>query len=241
MKTVFLLLVAFFYVFTSNAQTLVISNGEDTGTGWWTAGSAGSVDIWDNPSKDDVNNTDKAMTVWINNGDVSYTGGGLSGLDIDVNTYNAISVMIFKKMEGAVRLELQDGTQSYFVTTNYTTPGSWQKLTFPIPAGTGNIKTLLVAPHFEDYTLNIIPDGEYHRMWWDQIVAYNESTSSIQTESSTEEETVSTQVYSLAGRLLQTALNSGTINRNTLSEGTYLIKKTDRTGKSTIEKIYIAR
>ena len=70
MKKTILLLVLDLIAIGMFAQT-VISNGEDIGTGWWPAGSAGAVDVWDNPLKDGVNNTDKAMTVWINNGDIS--------------------------------------------------------------------------------------------------------------------------------------------------------------------------
>ncbi len=238
MKKLFLISIAIFCFHAANAQTLVISNGENTGTGWWTAGSAGSVDIWDNPSKDAVNSTDKSMTVWINNGDASYTGAGLSGLNIEVNTYDAISVMVFKRITGTVRLELQDGTQSYFVTANYTTPGLWQKLTFAIPAGTGNITTLLVAPHFEDYTLNPIPDGESHRIWWDEVVAYKQATSGINAESAFVAEIVSTQVYSLTGDLLQNVSKGEAIHWNALPKGVYLGKKVQNNGRTTYEKVF---
>jgi len=174
-----IMLSLFIAVFSVVSAQQVISNGEDIGTAWWPAGSAGAVDVWDNPLKDGVNNSDKSITVWINNSDVDYTGAGISGLNVDVAAYNTISVMVYKLIEGKVRLELQDGTSNYFVLANYNTPGAWQKLTFKIPSGMGNIQTLLVAPHFENYQTNPIPDGEAHRMWWDEIVAYYDTNTGI--------------------------------------------------------------
>jgi len=172
MKRTFLLVVLNLVFLTMFAQQ-VISNGEDIGIGWWPAGSAGSVDISDNPLKDGTNSTDKAMTVWINNADYLWTGGGMGGLNIDVNSYNCISLMVYKLIPGKVQLEIHDDIHpNVYLQQDYTTPGHWQKLVFEIPEGLGNIKTILVAPHFENSVLNPIPDGEAHRMWWDEIVAY---------------------------------------------------------------------
>lgn len=231
MKKTFLLLVSVVGAFALNAQSLVVSNGEDTGLGWWPAGSAGEVGVWDNPASDVINSTAKAMTVWINNDNLSYTGGGMGGLNIDVSIYNTISVMIYKQVEGTVRLELQDGTNSYFVSVDYTTPLAWQKLDFAIPAEIGNITTLLVAPHFTDYTVNPLPEGEAHRMWWDEVVAYYRNPSSISSEDINSKEIVLTQIFSLSGNLVKTLQRGAELNNSDLLKGAYIIKTTDTDGK----------
>lgn len=239
MKRSILLLVANLFIVTLFAQQ-VISNGEDTGTGWWPAGSAGAVDTWDNPLKDDVNGTNKAMTVWINNGDADYTGGGIGGLSIDVSPYNTISVMIFKQIAGTVRLELQNGTSNFFVTANYTSPGAWQNLKFLIPAGVGTLTTLLVAPHFENYVTNPIPDGEAHRMWWDQVVAYNDTTTGISNAfDSKRQNIVKTEIYSLNGVLIEQLGANEEIPYTRLSRGVFLVKCTDNNGNTSVSKVSV--
>lgn len=172
MKKNYLLIIVLFSTFMLNAQEQVIFNGETVNNGWWVAGSTQYIDIWDNPSKDEVNGTDKAITVWMNNGADVWTGGGIGGLNINVNTYNSVSVMVYKQISGTVQLELQDGTNKVYLQKEYTTPGKWQKLVYDIPIGLGNITTLLVAPHLVNTTENPIPDGEAHRMWWDEVIAF---------------------------------------------------------------------
>lgn len=78
--------------------------------------------------------------------------------------------MVYKQISGTVQLELQDGTNKVYLQKEYTTPGKWQKLVYDIPIGLGNITTLLVAPHLVNTTENPIPDGEAHRMWWDEVI-----------------------------------------------------------------------
>jgi hypothetical protein len=95
-----------------------------------------------------------------------------------------------------------------------------------------------VAPHFEDYTINPIPDGESHRMWWDEVVAYKQATSGIGEESSSLAEMMSTQVYSLSGHLLQNASKGESINWNAFPKGVYLVKKVDSAGKISNEKVF---
>jgi predicted esterase len=172
MKKIILLLVLNFAVVALFSQQ-VISNGEDTGLGWWAVGSTGSVDTWDTPAKDASNSTNKAFTVWINNDGVAWTGAGLGGLNIDVKLYNTISLMVYKQILGNVQLELKDGINpNVYLHKPYTTPGHWQKLEFTIPETLGNITTIGVSPHFENYSENPIPAGDAHRFWWDEVTAY---------------------------------------------------------------------
>jgi hypothetical protein len=151
----------------------IISNAEDTGLSWWQAGST-AVEIVDWHPKEG-NSSAKAMTIWISPTSDAWSGGGLSGLNINVSAYNKISVLVYKNVAGTVRLELQDGGPNQFVTANYTTPGVWQKLEFAIPAGMGNITTLLIAP-FIDYNLSTIV-GEQSRCFWDNVIAFNDNQS----------------------------------------------------------------
>ncbi|MDS1031324.1 hypothetical protein RDV77_01640 [Porphyromonadaceae sp. NP-X] len=231
----------FVAVFSVVSAQQVISNGEDIGTAWWPAGSAGAVDVWDNPLKDGVNNSDKSITVWINNSDVDYTGAGISGLNIDVAAYNTLSVMVYKLIEGKVRLELQDGISNYFVVANYNTPGAWQKLTFKIPSGIGNIQTLLVAPHFENYQTNPIPDGEAHRMWWDEIVAYFDINSGInEIPFPLNHEYTTTEIYSSNGSLIKKISGNFSVRDLNLPQGLYILKQKDvKNGVPSISKIFV--
>jgi len=238
MKKTILLLVLDLIAIGMFAQT-VISNGEDIGTGWWPAGSAGAVDVWDNPLKDGVNNTDKAMTVWINNADADYTGGGLGGLNVDMSMYNAISVMVYKQIAGMVRLEIQDGSNT-FCYTAYTTPGVWQNLKFAVPAGFGTLTTLLVAPHFENYTENPIPDGEAHRMWWDEVVAFNDTTTGISNPYvETKAEIVKTIIYAVNGSQVGVFGKKELIPFKEMSNGLYVVQKFDDFGRTYVSKILI--
>ncbi|MBP8944813.1 MAG: hypothetical protein KBG25_02740 [Paludibacteraceae bacterium] len=233
----------FIAIFSVVSAQQVISNGEDIGTAWWPAGSAGAVDIWDNPLKDEVNNSDKSITVWINNSDVDYTGGGISGLNVDVVAYNTISVMVYKLIEGKVRLELQDGTSNYFVEASYTTPGAWQKLIFKIPSGIGNIQTLLVAPHFENYQTNPIPDGEAHRMWWDEIVAYFDINSDInELPFSLNQEYTTTEIYSSNGSLIKKISGNFSVRNLNLPQGFYILKQKDvKNGVTSVSKFFVQK
>ena len=238
MKRTFLLLALNAAVFTLFAQQTVISNAEDTGTGWWPAGSACCIDLWDTPAKDSENNTSKAVTVWINNDNVNYTGGGISGLNVDVSLYNTISVMVYKQITGKVRLELQDGVgPNQFVTQEYTAAGVWQKLNFPIPAGMGNIKTLLVAPHFEDYTLNPIPDGESHRMWWDEVIAFNDASTGVTDINANTVQIIRTELYTITGEFVKSFDKDASIIDYQLKPGLYLVKKINEKGVVKCSKI----
>ena len=222
-----------FAVATLFAQQ-VISNGEDTGLGWWQAGST-NVEIVDwhlktgNPSA-------KAMTIWISPTSDAWSGGGLGGLNINVSMYNKISVLVYKNVAGTVRLELQDGGPNQFVTANYTTPGAWQKLEFAIPSGMGNITTLLIAP-FIDYNLSTIV-GEQSRCFWDEVIAFNDTTTGISNTFSSAK-IIKTEIYTVTGSLVMTLDGQHKIPYHNLSKGLYIIKTEDNTGTATCLKIAI--
>ena len=216
-----------------NAQTMVISNGEDTGLNWWQAGST-AVEYVDWHPKEG-NPSAKAMTIWISPNSDAWSGGGLSGLNIDVKMYNTISVLVYKNVTGTVRLELQDGTKNYFVSANYTTAGVWQKLNFTVPAEMGNITTLLIAP-FIDYNLSTIV-GEQSRCFWDEVVASNQITGLSNT--TTTKEIVKTEIFTMTGKLLETLNRSQEGPYSSMLKGMYILKQTDIEGNISSSKISI--
>ena len=216
-----------------NAQTMVISNGEDIGINWWQAGST-NVEYVDWHPKEG-NPSAKAMTIWISPTSDAWSGGGLGGLNIDVKVYKTISVLVYKNVTGTVRLELQDGTKNYFVSANYTTASVWQKLDFAIPAEMGNITTLLIAP-FIDYNLSTIV-GEQSRCFWDDVVASSQTTGL--SNRMTTKEIVKTEIFTITGTLLETLNNSQKVPYSTMSKGIYILKQTDIEGNTACSKISI--
>ncbi len=212
----------------------VVSNGEDTGLGWWQAGST-NVEIVDWHPKEG-NPSAKAMTIWISPTSDAWSGGGLGGLNINVSMYNKISVLVYKNVAGTVRLELQDGGPNQFVSANYTTPGAWQKLEFAIPAGMSTITTLLIAP-FIDYNLSTIA-GEQSRCFWDEVIAFNDTSTGIHnTINSTE--IVKTEIYTVSGKLIKTLTGGQKTPNSLLLQGLYILKQTDAEGNITSSKIAI--
>jgi len=233
MKKTILLLVSNLVFMTMFSQQ-VISNGEDTGLGWWQAGSTGVEFVDWHPKTG--NPSAKAMTIWISPNSDQWSGGGLGGLNINVSAYNTISVLVFKNVAGTVRLELQDGGPNKFVSVNYTTPGAWQKLEFAIPAGMGNITTLLIAP-FIDYNLSTIV-GEQSRCFWDEVIAFNAPTTGISNTFSSAE-IVKTEIFTVTGKLVETITGSQKIPYTSMSGGLYILKHTDVEGKTTCSKISV--
>ena len=235
MKKTTLLLVLNFAIATLFAQQ-VISNGEDTGLGWWQAGSTG-VEIVDWHPKEG-NPSEKAMTIWISPTSDVWSGGGLSGLNINVSTYNKISVLVFKNVAGTVRLELQDGGPNQFVSANYTTPGTWQKLEFAIPDGMGNITTLLIAP-FIDYDLSTIV-GEQSRCFWDDVIAFTDANTGLSNPSEISNRIITkTEIYSVTGSLIMSLNGNQKIPYSNLSKGLYIVKTEDNTGSEICVKIAV--
>lgn len=233
MKKTFLLSLFSLAFLALNAQTMVISNGEDIGINWWQAGSTGIEYVDWHPKEG--NPSAKAMTIWISPNSDAWSGGGLSGLNIDVKLYNTISVLVYKNVTGTVRLELQDGGPNQLVSANYTTAGVWQKLEFAIPAGMGNITTLLIAP-FIDYNLSTIV-GEQSRCFWDDVVAIKQTTGLSNTMIT--KEIVKTEIFSMTGKLLETLNNSQKIPYSSMLKGMYILKQTDIEGNIICTKISI--
>ncbi len=235
MKKTTLLLVFNFAVATLFAQQ-VISNGEDTGLGWWQAGSTGVEIVGWHPKEG--NPSDKAMTIWISPTSDAWSGGGLGGLNINVTTYNKISVLVFKNVAGTVRLELQDGGPNQFVSANYTTPGAWQKLEFAIPSGMGNITTLLIAP-FIDYPLATIV-GEQSRCFWDDVIAYNDTTTGFSNPTETSNRViVKTEIFTLTGSRVLLLNGQQEIPYSALAKGVYIVQTEDNGGAKTCAKISV--
>ena len=232
-KTILLSLFCVAFLALNAQQTMVISNGEDIGINWWQAGST-NVEYVDWFPKEG-NPSAKAMTIWISTNSDAWSGGGLSGINIDVNVYKTISVLVYKNVTGTVRLELQDGTKNYFVSANYTTASVWQKLDFAIPAEMGNITTLLIAP-FIDYNLSTIV-GEQSRCFWDDVVASSQTTGLSNTM--TTKEIVKTEIFTMTGTLLETLNNSQKVPYSTMSKGIYILKQTDIEGNTACSKISI--
>jgi len=233
MKKTILLSLFCFAFFALNAQTMVISNGEDIGINWWQAGST-AVEYVDWHPKTG-NSSAKAMTIWISPTSDAWSGGGLSGLNVDVKVYKTISVLVYKNVTGTVRLELQDGTKNYLVSANYTTAGVWQKLNYTIPSEMGNITTLLIAP-FIDYNLSTIV-GEQSRCFWDDVVASSQITGLSNTMIT--KEIVKTEIFTMTGKLLETLNKSQKVPYSSMLKGMYILKQTDVEGNIACSKIFI--
>ncbi len=237
MKRTFLLSLFCVAFLALNAQTMVISNGEDIGINWWQAGST-AVEIVDWHPKEG-NPSAKAMTIWISPTSDAWSGGGISNLNIDVTAYNKISVLVYKNVSGTVRLELQDGTTNYFTSANYTTPGAWQKLEFSIPSEmTNNITTLLIAP-FIDYDLSTIV-GEQSRCFWDDVIAFNDTTTDIKPITIDGTKTiVSTEIYTITGSLIETVQGNQKIPYSKMTNGLYILRQKDSNGNITSSTISV--
>jgi len=232
-KTILLSLFCVAFLALNAQQTMVISNGEDIGINWWQAGSTGVEYVDWHPKTG--NPSAKAMTIWISPTSDAWSGGGLSGLNVDVSVYKTISVLVYKNVTGTVRLELHDGGPNQFVSANYTTPGAWQKLVFAIPTGMGNIKELLIAP-FIDYNLSTIV-GEQSRCFWDDVVASSQITGLSNT--TTTKEIVKTEIFTMTGKLLVTLNKSQKIPYSSMLKGMYILKQTEVEGNIACSKITI--
>ena len=153
-----------------------IFDGETVAPDWWIAGSAGDINkAWDNPKPSPENSTSKCLTVWRNPGDDPWTGGGLSGLNIDPNVYKVFRVAVLKDYAGNVQMEIQgNGAENQYLQQPYVEAGlgEWQILRFELPEdhGFSQIHTVLVAPHIDDTKTD--PNFFGHRMYWDQVIAY---------------------------------------------------------------------
>ena len=97
-----------------------------------------------------------------------------------------------------------------YVITSYSI--HYTKL-YEIPAEmTNNITTLLIAP-FIDYDLSTIT-GEQSRCFWDEVTAYNNTTTGVSNINDRNDRIIRTDIYTLAGQLIKTQIDSKTIDRN---------------------------
>ncbi|PWD99815.1 T9SS type A sorting domain-containing protein [Marinilabilia rubra] len=243
-KFYFLLSFCLFYVFLSaNAQETVVYNGENVAPDWWPVGSASEVgNHWDNPVMDAVNSTDKVATIWRNPGDDAWTGGGLGGLNLASQDVERFTLMVLKEAEGNVQLEIQDGSgNKEFLQALYSgaSAGSWVELEFVISettALTGDITTILVAPHIDDTKED--PDFTGHRMYWDELVAYSSLATGI-VEKPTLKRLAYSQIFSITGTLVISRIQASDNVYDVLKPGVYIKVKHYSDGSTESEKIVV--
>lgn len=234
-KTIFTLLLSVITGGLFAQSDLVLYNGEDVTPIWYTIGSAGQIDPWGNPTFDAVNSTADCISIWRNFGDDDWTGGGIA-VTVDPATYKSISLMVLKETAGRVQLELQTAEGAFaWLQKEYTTPGAWQQLDFDIPTGAVNIITnVLVAPHLEN-TKEDLTFGQ--RMYWDEIIAKTSVTTSLSPEVSDSKEIISSDVYTIGGKLIDTLNADESLNIDSYVKGVYIVKQTDINGKTYTQKI----
>jgi hypothetical protein len=255
MKKYFLLSVAclFASVAFSQVPPHVIFDGEGAGVEgytnpWWGVDATVEVVGW--LQKDGTNAADPnfGATIWRNNENPGYIGGGIN-LDLDISAYNKISVDISKRVSGNVQVELQNGDTKAFLNVYFDANGSggygagtWQTLTFDIPAEFTHLTALLVAPHnvnTGENPINFDEDNERHRMSWDNVkVYYDNITTTVLPNANADSFRISAQngsirifvyepkeveIYNISGILLnrQTVVNEITI---ALNSGIYFVK-----------------
>lgn len=153
----------------------VISDSDTVVPAWWPCATAEINVQWDNPKPSPENPTAKCITVWRNPADEPWTGGGLSGVNLDPSVYKVFRVAILKEYAGNVQMEIQgDGAANQYLKVPYSASalGEWQVLTFILPDNHGfsNIHTVLIAPHVDDTKQD--PNFFGHRIYWDQLIAY---------------------------------------------------------------------
>lgn len=253
MKKTILLLSIIFSTMLVSAQSVIIFDG--TGASeveyvnpWW--GVEATVEVVGWLQKDGTNAADPnfGATIWRNNENPGYTGGGIN-LDLDISMYNKISVDISKRVSGNVQVELQDGeTKKAWLNVYYDANGSggygtgtWQTLTFDIPDGWSHLTALLVAPHNVNTTenpINFVEDNERHRMSWDNVIAFNDTSTGISNPFSSAE-IIKTEIFSMTGTLLKTLDGAQNIPYTLMLKGMYILKQTDAEGNITSSKISV--
>ncbi len=188
MKKTILLLSIIFSTMLVSAQSVIIFDG--TGASevgyvnpWWGV-EATTVQVVGWLQKDGTNAADPnfGATIWRDNENPGWAGGGITLDNLSISAYNKISIDISKRVSGEVQVELQDGDARAYLKKNYESDGTgaWQTLTFDIPDGWSHLTALLVAPHNVNTTVNPInfeEDNERHRMSWDNVIAFYDNQS----------------------------------------------------------------
>ncbi|WP_010416692.1 hypothetical protein [Anaerophaga thermohalophila] len=245
MKKNYLLFCFFFYFvsLSANAQKTVVYNGEDVAPDWWPVGFAVEVgNHWDNPLKDAVNPTDKVATIWRNQGDDAWTGGGLGGLNLPAENVKRFTLMVLKETKGNVQLEIQDGNgNKEFLQVLYpnNSVGSWVKLEFIIPEPTtltGDITTILVAPHIDDTKEDT--DFTGHRMYWDELVAHSFLTTGIN-DNFASKRLIYSKIFSITGTLIISKIEVINNVYHFLNPGVYVEIKYYSDGSRESKKIVV--
>lgn len=228
---------------TSAVNEIVLYNGDDLKPWWGDLSSTVNRDAV-NPLTDGINASTGCVSITRKangnyTGGYNWSGGALWGwerLYLSPTQYNRFSLMVLKPIAGKVQLEIQQvipETKGYIIA-DYTTPGQWQKLEFDASSFSGSvINNILVEPHSQDYA------GEDMTIYWDNLTAYINNTATGMVSNNNDEFIVRIDVYTVMGVLIKTVKNSAEISLSTMKKGLYLIKKTDISGNTKCEKIFI--
>lgn len=168
---------------------VIIYNGETIFATWW------DIEAWNNaegrtllgininnPDKSGVNTSSKCISIPRTNnnnneGGYPHSGGALwhepnPQLDIDPVFFGSFKMMVKKPLAGPVLIEIQDNNPidesrvKHYLLAQYTDVGSWQELTFDIPAErTAHILNLLIRIHDTNDGLTSTPT----MMYWDEL------------------------------------------------------------------------
>ena len=181
MKKMFLLLSLFGGMVLSayGQDSILIYDGELVNPEW--VGLEATVAEVDNPDKTGSNLSERCMSVVrrgkdaIGDGKQTFSGGRLYDLNLDMNYYNRISMLVKKQTNGPVKIELQrmeDGEEvdKDGYTVDYTGNGTWQKLVFDVKCRTVAVNNLLVLIHDVE-----VPADMEETMYWDDVVIYWEN------------------------------------------------------------------
>ncbi|HET9569926.1 MAG TPA: hypothetical protein VFP20_00745 [Bacteroidales bacterium] len=159
----------------------------------------------------------------------SWCGIGCGGQNINVSTYNKVSIMINKAVAGRVGCKLE-GAGSQEVYADYTTPGEWAKLIFTFDPSkfTGNPNTIVIFPHFEDTDISNL--AAHTPIYIDNVESVE--TGTVLSELQQDAAVLSTEYFSLTGQQMGNRLE-------VLSTGIYIQRNKLANGLTTNRKIQI--
>lgn len=170
----------------SQADTLVIYNGDDISPDWFTIAVDEINNNASNPQLGEANPGQTVISIFRNADGEPWEGGGVGGLDIDISTYTKFTVMVFKSDTGNVQIELQRDAGNLYLQDFYDTPGAWKTMEYTVPDSIDTpedtiVHTLLVAPHSHE-TAGTAFQGQ--NMYWDNVFAIS---SGVETSNELEE------------------------------------------------------
>lgn len=157
----------------SQADTLVIYNGDDVSPEWFTIAVDEINNNASNPQLGETNPGQTVISIFRNADGEPWEGGGIGGLEVDISTYKTFSLMVFKSDTGLVQIELQRNAGNLYLKEYYDTPDAWKTMEFSIPDSIDspedtNVHTLLVAPHVHETAGT---DFQGQNMYWDNVYA----------------------------------------------------------------------